>query len=370
MRRARESQGSVVLNRRSGTWHFLWLEAGKRRSKVIGSLDDFRTKASAWREAETLKFALQQPNSKPSSVRELIECYRREKMPERFSTKLAYEAWFNNHILPRWGDCRITDLQARPIELWLRSLPLSGKSMVHVRGLVRALWEYAMWRGEVPIQRNPMELVTIRGGGKRKRQPRSLTVDEFRMFVDRLDEPIRTIALVCVCFGMRISECLALKWRDVNWLSSKLAIERAIVRQRVDDVKTIYSGRLMAIDAGMLEVFKGWRQRTQFASEEDWIFASPVQLGRLPVSYPWVWLAFQKAAAKSGIGKLGTHSLRHSYRSWLDAVGTAIAVQQKLMRHSDIRTTMNIYGDVVTDEMERAHSKVVALALNRGSAPN
>jgi hypothetical protein len=31
------------------------------------------------------------------------------------------------------------------------------------------------------------------------------------------------------------------------------------------------------------------------------------------------------------------------------------------MRHSDIRTTMNIYGDVVTDEMERAHSKVVAL---------
>ena len=65
-----------------------------------------------------------------------------------------------------------------------------------------------------------------------------------------------------------------------------------------------------------------------------------------------------------------THSLRHSYRSWLDAVGTAIAVQQKLMRHSDIRTTMNIYGDVVTDEMERAQSKVGALALNRGSMPN
>jgi integrase len=88
--------------------------------------------------------------------------------------------------------------------------------MVHVRGLVRALWEYAMWRGEVPIQRNPMELVTIRGGSKRKRQPRSLTVDEFRMFVDRLEEPIHTIALVCVCFGLCISECLALKWRDVR----------------------------------------------------------------------------------------------------------------------------------------------------------
>jgi integrase len=62
-------------------------------------------------------------------------------------------------------------------------------------------------------------------------------------------------------------------------------------------------------------------------------------------------------------GKLGTHAFRHTYRSWLDAVGTPIAVQQKLMRHSDIRTTMNIYGDIVTDEMSQAHSKVVGLAL-------
>jgi len=38
-------------------------------------------------------------------------------------------------------------------------------------------------------------------------------------------------------------------------------------------------------------------------------------------------------------------------------------VQQKLMRHSDIRTTMNIYGDVVTDEMAVAAFKVAGLAL-------
>ena len=61
---------------------------------------------------------------------------------------------------------------------------------------------------------------------------------------------------------------------------------------------------------------------------------------------------------------MSTHTMRHTYRSWLDAVGTTIAVQQKLMRHADIRTTMNIYGDVVTDEMSKAQSKVVALALN------
>jgi integrase len=52
-----------------------------------------------------------------------------------------------------------------------------------------------------------------------------------------------------------------------------------------------------------------------------------------------------------------------TYRCWLDAVGTPIAVQQKLMRHSDIRTTMNMYGTVVTDEMDIAAAKVAGLAL-------
>ena len=33
------------------------------------------------------------------------------------------------------------------------------------------------------------------------------------------------------------------------------------------------------------------------------------------------------AAAAAGIGKLGTHSMRHTYRSWLDAAGTTVAVQ-------------------------------------------
>jgi integrase len=35
-----------------------------------------------------------------------------------------------------------------------------------------------------------------------------------------------------------------------------------------------------------------------------------------------------------------------------------IGVQQKLMRHADIRTTMNIYGDAATADTREAHGKV------------
>ena len=43
--------------------------------------------------------------------------------------------------------------------------------------------------------------------------------------------------------------------------------------------------------------------------------------------------------------------------------GTSIGVQQKLMRHAGIRTTMNIYGDAATEDMRQAHAKVVQMVL-------
>jgi integrase len=150
----------------------------------------------------------------------------------------------------------------------------------------------------------------------------------------------------------------------MDWLNGKLKVERGIVCQQVDDVKTSESRRSLHVTAEILGTLKLWKQTTQFPAKEDWIFASPFQIGRLPWSYEQVWRAYQKAGGKSGIGALGTHVLRHTFRSWLDSVGTSLAVQQKLMRRADIRTTMNVYGDIVTDEMSVASGKVPGLALN------
>lgn len=97
-----------------------------------------------------------------------------------------------------------------------------------------------------------MELVAVRNASKRTRHPRSLSVEEFQKLIAQLDrEPFRTIALVSVCFGLRISECLALKWADVDWFNSRLYIRRGIVRQRVGETKTEYSNRPLVIDGAM-----------------------------------------------------------------------------------------------------------------------
>jgi integrase len=208
-----------VFFKERGIWRFLQWVNGKRKSVTIGTKREFPTKASAWRAAQPLRSAIENQKQVSASaapnVNTLVEQYRVEKMPTRYSTRRTYDAWLRNHISPKFGQCALSDVQARPAELWLESLKLTPRSRAAVRGLLRILWDFAMWRGDVPTQRNPMELVTIKGASKRTRKPRSLTVDEFQRFVQHLGEPFHAIALVCVCFGLRISEasrCAGRMW--------------------------------------------------------------------------------------------------------------------------------------------------------------
>ena len=97
------------------------------------------------------------------------------------------------------------------------------------------------------------------------------------------------------------------------------------------------------------------------AGTDPRIFDSPVKLGRQPLSYTHVWYTLDRAATQAGVGHVSSHCFRHTYRTWLDSVGTPVCVQERLVRQSDIRTTMNIYGDAATEDMRKAQEKIVRL---------
>src|SRR5437660_12670836 len=65
-------------------------------------------------------------------------------------------------------------------------------------------------------------------------------------------------------------------------------------------------------------------------------------------------------------GLIGWHSLRHSYRAWLDETGAPLGVQQKLMRHANIATTMNVYGGAFMEAKRKANTSVVKRLLPQG----
>ena len=158
MKRARHQQGSVVLNKRSKTWHYLWCEDNHRRSKLIGTLRDYPTKAAAWHVAGKASRCNTKACWQCSHRVGIGEAIRNRKNATRCNTARVYRAWLHNHVLPQWGDKPITDVKPRDAELWLRQLDLSPKSRSHVRHILYALMDFAMFSGVIEVGRNPIDL--------------------------------------------------------------------------------------------------------------------------------------------------------------------------------------------------------------------
>ncbi len=70
-----------------------------------------------------------------------------------------------------------------------------------------------------------------------------------------------------------------------------------------------------------------------------------------------------RKVAAGKLGEIGWHPFRHTYRSWLDETGAPMKVQQELMRHASIQTTMNVYGQALASSKREANGKVVEMML-------
>jgi len=98
-RAARFKTGSVVFDKRRKTWNYLWWEGGRRRSRLIGTLQQHRTKSAAQDAARSfLPAPIGQSLGSPSSreiltVKVLAARYERERMPSRHSTARMYRSW-------------------------------------------------------------------------------------------------------------------------------------------------------------------------------------------------------------------------------------------------------------------------------------
>jgi integrase len=135
----------------------------------------------------------------------------------------------------------------------------------------------------------------------------------------------------------------------------------------VDDVKTEYSRDRVPLDPALVEVLQKYREYSSILSQPVWVFGNP-KTGR-PYHQEEIQKRYIKPAGKK-IGltwPVGWHTFRHSYRSWLDDTGAPMGVQKELMRHASIQTTMNVYGQAMSPAKREANTKVVKMALKRGS---
>jgi integrase len=160
-----------------------------------------------------------------------------------------------------------------------------------------------------------------------------------------------------------VSEVLGLKWCDVDWEGMRIGIRQSYVYGKPGAVKTPASQRWMPLDPSLAKKLRHHQLRNASpADKDDWVFANP-DTGKpyWPGRIQENWLV--PAAENVGIGRIGWHTFRHSHSSLLHALGVDLKVQQELLRHADIRTTMNIYTHAVPAALREANSKVVRLVL-------
>jgi integrase len=339
-------------------------DGGRRHCSIqVGTLQQYPTESLAWKAAEALRLAVNSGQHRAASVtfETLVDRYVLEALPERFSTRVSYQSMLKTHLRPRWSEHFLTEMAENPftIEQWLKSLALAQRTKAHVKALLHRLFEYAMKWKLLSVQRNPTDLVEVKGGTRRRKRPRILTVEEFHKLLPLIPEPYRTMVLAAQCLGLRVSEILALKWEDVDLKALTIMARRSVVHGRVDSVKTEYSEDMLPLDPNFATLLRNWNRQCP-SSPGNWLFPNPSSLKPYhasPIQQDYI----RAAGRRLGLGDIGWHTFRHTYRSWLDATGAPLGVQQKLMRHAQISTTMNVYGDALLESKREANSKVVGM---------
>jgi integrase len=187
-----------------------------------------------------------------------------------------------------------------------------------------------------------------------------LSAEECQKLLAHLEDPWRTMVLVVMCLGLRVSEMLGLQWQDFDFDRNTVLVQRAWVVGEVGDVKTRYSRKSVPLDGSLVASLLAYRVKYECC---DWVFANPA------TNRPW-WAhhvqqsRIAKAGVKAGLGAgIGWHTFRHTYSSMLRHLGVDLKVQQELLRHADIRTTMNVYTQAMPAALREANSRVVRMVL-------
>ena len=162
-----------------------------------------------------------------------------------------------------------------------------------------------------------------------QRIPELLTVGEVaRIIAECKKLRDRTLLQTCYGCGLRVSELVALKVRHIDGEPKLLRIEQA---KGAKDRYIRLSDRLLA----HLRVY--W----QACRPREWLFVSHYREYATPLTITTVQKIFKDAKAKAGIEKVGgIHSLRHAYATHQLNQGMPIQMLQKMLGHSDIRSTL------------------------------
>lgn len=371
-------QGSLIRSGRKrgpDVWQFRWADRGpygKRiyRKRVIGTICQYPDTDSARKTVTGLLREISsnplQRSSYPMTIAEVCDHFIQRELTKdntwrSYSTKKAYGTYLRRWIIPHWGTAPLSEVRTMGVESWLRRLPLAKSSCAKIRGLLSVLFNHAC-RYEL-FDRNPIRLV--RQGAKRRTTPSVLTPTEIKALLTGLGLRERALVLLAASTGLRQSELFAVKWGDIDFAQNTMNVTRSIVCGVVGPCKTESSQKPVPVHPTVLQTLDEWKQICQFNKSDDWVFASRRHRGRKPIWGQAILRRYiRPVALRVGIQKrFGWHTFRHTYSTLLRSVGTEFKVMQELLRHSSLRSTLDVYTQAISPAKHAAQAAVLDLVF-------
>lgn len=329
-----------------------------------------------------------------------------------------YQRLTRLHIVPALGQVKLEKLTAADITRWLRVKhtgdptpksaddptpkikPLNPKTCSHLRGILRTILNAA--KDADLIVRNPVDKTKPVAGESKPIQP--LTTAEMTTFLATIrpvadaDAPAtetgqdrdrrrqqasdETLFRLTLSLGLRIGEALGLKWQDVDldgsqpWAIGRpcLRIEWTLQRVTAPDKtsalllkrpKTAKSRRVLPIPAPLiaaLTVHKVRQTERRLLNADLWqdnglVFATALGTGIDPRN---ALRSFHAACERAGIPRRRLHDLRHTAVTALLAQGVPLKVVSELLGHSQLATTSDLYGHVLSETLADATDRLAA----------
>jgi integrase len=287
------------------------------------------------------------------------------------------------HISPRFGASRVTDVTTAQVEALAATMLKKGlkpKTIRNTLTFLHSVFEHALDRGWV--RENPVRRATRPG---RRRQGdidpdlQFLTIDELEAVVraipdevvvrvpaptrkgrrgpapppppDVLGPVLRVVVLTAAITGLRQSELLGLRWRDVDWVAQRIRVRNTFVRgeHSTDGKSDLSTRRSVPMADRLAGELDRWSKRTAYKTDDDLVFAHPQKGTALDRSK--VTKRFKAACRAAAVREVKFHDLRHTFATRLAASGQPLRTIQEFLGHADSKTTQ-IYAHYAPSEHE------------------
>ena len=339
--------GYWLLDHRSGKW------LQKREREALKDCTDRNSKKAALRAAEPFMARINELNNNPVKADNTVTfadfiktrwASYLAKVDLQPSTIASYDSMIKKHLMPAFGSMRMAEITPGSMTDFFDRLrsKVSPKYAANVYALANTMFELAYQYEVIPSK--PVRSLLHKPQYEIEEKP-ALPVETVRAITDGLEGGHKLLVIVLSVFGIRLGECLALRWADVDFEDARLAINHSLWRGSLKSPKTRASERKFHVPKSLLTLVAHHQAASAFKAPEDFIFCNsagqpfdPDNL-RHRVLYP----VMDRLKLKREARRHGFHIFRHTAGTLLVEKTGDVKLAQEALGHAQISTTSNVY---------------------------